>query len=797
MASLKEILSWFEKNKYPTQEQFKESWTSFWHKSEKMPMEQVVGLQDELSDKALKSDLNAVETELKDKASKEELANVVAGLVPMGSVANLAELETKPKRNNDSYYVEDQLSPEGDAYIYRWDADMKVWVNTKQVVFKDVAKSGGSNKTIQEIDQEKVSISQIVDFYIAFNSNILSKNGFIRPDGTEGESEVYKCSDYLFIKEGIKAIELTTDVRTKTVSPLLFYNANKELISASQVNIFGEITKIYYIPSDAIYYRFSCYTGGIHTFNVKYPYSKYASIDMLTNETTIEYDNMYDSSAFIHNGFIRANGTEEDNESYRTTNFLSLLGIKGILINTEIGSLSVSPIVFYDKDKLFLEGVHPEVTTEHALNVDIPPGAEYFRMSIIARSINKFNIKVKASFQKIIDNSYLKGLSDVYISPYGNDSNKGVINSPLKSLSKAIEVSSNNATIHMLEGDYFDLDCFHFVGDRKILGNNARIIGGTKLTSATLVPGYSKVFSCPCPYSIPNTDNSFLWQHDIPCNNSLINEDEYHPLQRGEKYRLPSSRLIKVNSIEEIESLSNDFLFWYKESDTLYFSKRENSDLSKNPIVIPNTSINFFNQNIDIIGVVFMYNSLRFHNCNGILKDITSLFCGGSGCFAFADSLLNFYSCRAGGANNDGFNGHNTIDNGTSMFFDCWSHDCNDDAHSSHQYSVDCIYGGLYEYCGNGITPASGCHMTCYNSTVRKMGNHKWTKGQEGYGYSAQGTALDKGVSTSMSCFSCLSKYNTIGYRSSPSCKTTILNCVDIKSNKPFDDVEEINSISM
>lgn len=157
MAGLKEILSWFEKNKYPTQEQFKESWTSFWHKSEKMPMEQVVGLQDELSDKALKSDLNAVETELKDKASKEELANVVAGLVPMGSVANLAELETKPKRNNDAYYVEDQLSPEGNAYIYRWDAGLNLWVNTKQVVFKDVITQGLGDSSNKAMSQDAVS----------------------------------------------------------------------------------------------------------------------------------------------------------------------------------------------------------------------------------------------------------------------------------------------------------------------------------------------------------------------------------------------------------------------------------------------------------------------------------------------------------------------------------------------------------------------------------------------------------------------------------------------------------------
>lgn len=76
------------------------------------------------------------------KADRTELANVVAGLVPMGSVANLAELETKPKRNNDAYYVEDQLSPEGNAYIYRWDAGLNLWVNTKQVVFKDVITQG-------------------------------------------------------------------------------------------------------------------------------------------------------------------------------------------------------------------------------------------------------------------------------------------------------------------------------------------------------------------------------------------------------------------------------------------------------------------------------------------------------------------------------------------------------------------------------------------------------------------------------------------------------------------------------
>ena len=91
------------------------------------------------------------------KADREELANVVSGLVPMGSVANLTELEAKPKRNNDAYYVEDQLSPEGNPYIYRWDAGLNLWVNTKQVVFKDVITQGLGDSSNKAMSQKAVT----------------------------------------------------------------------------------------------------------------------------------------------------------------------------------------------------------------------------------------------------------------------------------------------------------------------------------------------------------------------------------------------------------------------------------------------------------------------------------------------------------------------------------------------------------------------------------------------------------------------------------------------------------------
>ena len=124
MISLKQIFEIFKTGKTPTELQFKETFSSFFHKSERLPQTQITGLVNDLAN----------------KASKKDLTNVVAGLIPMGSVENLAELNTKPKRNNDSYYVNDQKDENGNPYIYRYDEELNQWINTKQVVFKDVAR---------------------------------------------------------------------------------------------------------------------------------------------------------------------------------------------------------------------------------------------------------------------------------------------------------------------------------------------------------------------------------------------------------------------------------------------------------------------------------------------------------------------------------------------------------------------------------------------------------------------------------------------------------------------------------
>ncbi len=55
MANLNTIKSWFRTGLKPTQQQFWDTWDSFWHKSEKIPAVSIEGLDNLLNQKANKS----------------------------------------------------------------------------------------------------------------------------------------------------------------------------------------------------------------------------------------------------------------------------------------------------------------------------------------------------------------------------------------------------------------------------------------------------------------------------------------------------------------------------------------------------------------------------------------------------------------------------------------------------------------------------------------------------------------------------------------------------------------------
>jgi len=130
MINLSDIKKIFVPKSMPTADQFWDTFTSFWHKSEKLPQTQVMGLNEALND----------------KASKTDLKNIGDGFRPMGSVDTEAQLRAIVAPNdNDSYFVKETKDENGDPYIWRFDANLTDWVNTEQVVYQNVAKKRDLN----------------------------------------------------------------------------------------------------------------------------------------------------------------------------------------------------------------------------------------------------------------------------------------------------------------------------------------------------------------------------------------------------------------------------------------------------------------------------------------------------------------------------------------------------------------------------------------------------------------------------------------------------------------------------
>lgn len=70
MASRAQIINWFKRNLKPTQEQFAETWNSFWHKQDVIPQSSIENLETTLDSKAERS---TIQTHLTDADAHTEL----------------------------------------------------------------------------------------------------------------------------------------------------------------------------------------------------------------------------------------------------------------------------------------------------------------------------------------------------------------------------------------------------------------------------------------------------------------------------------------------------------------------------------------------------------------------------------------------------------------------------------------------------------------------------------------------------------------------------------------------------
>lgn len=367
----------------------------------------------------------------------------------------------------------------------------------------------------------------------------------------------------------------------------------------------------------------------------------------------------------------------------------------------------------------------------------------------------------------------------LYVSPNGDDGNSGEINTPKATVNAAL--MSGATDIRLFGGEYSQTINLSMSSSNTIsisryeLDKEVTFLNPNRIlcNSETKVSGYNKVYKSDIKVTIA-TNNTWIFQDNIPDESTLITDEERHPLQRGYKYRCYDTKIRKcsattlTNALTEIDS-SSDYR-WFIDGSTLYYS-RPSTVNDVNPIcysdgtrLLSNTKY----KELKISGINSKYMHFAITgSINSEIADCKSVNVYGAGAFSYNSALnCKFIRCEAArahhGSNGDGFNGHcnNTGDiyskQLTATFLDCWSHDNNDDGYSDHERAETTIMGGLYEYnCKGGVTPSYGSHVTCYNTYSRQ--NYC------GFNYVGTAVAEEGGMYGQLICYNCVAENNNRG----------------------------------
>lgn len=563
-------------------------------------------------------------------------------------------------------------------------------------------------------------------------------------------------------------------------------------------------------------------------------YAKKTDLDDFVSEEELE-SNLYVQKETVRNGenvltiggyFIRATtsgtniaGSAQSNNSYSCSDFIDCSGYKNIYVYNYEGITSVAVAAFYDEnhDLLAENGIVTSIENQTDYACNVPSGAKYVRLSCKKLSVDSYSIKtvsispLKDVVSELMENQggespvIPTSVGEVFLSPNGSDSNDGLTEStPVATISKALGIGTK--TLVMLPGDYDNLDFRLDSFDRIIGYSKVRIVRyAVKITEATIASGYTRVYQAAIP-SLNLSNYLYIYQHDIPDPATEILASERHPIHRNRVYRLPSTRMYKAASVAEIEE-TTDKLMWYVDGTTLYFSKTDGSDLDVNPVIIPGGGMSAANKKkyFEMHNIDFMYTHLELTNVCGVLDNVsvgmTSPVAGGFVLNYSKSSLLR--NCEAYAVQHpnggDGFNIQNSntsvSDRSFVTYENCWAHDNRDDGESCHASSNSVHYGGVYEYNGNGITPASGANAQCYNVLVRRNGTYPWVFDDGGTGFSAQGEGAH------CQCVGCISQNNKKGYKTSgtaKNCTFDAINCVSDNDNQDYDtDVNKINCLTL
>lgn len=263
MASLQQIISWFKEGLFPTEDQFRQTWLSYWHKSEKIPQSQVFGLQ------------NSLDT-------------LSTGMIYKEPVQNLADLTTTYPNPVKGWSVQviNEKNADGNSLIYQWDGNQ--WNNTGMVGFPaDTVKKSELEEVEEKLESSLVQLeAEMHDIESDFDGNtivyakksdvlnaivIVSDDtvfnpvsfekgyGFINENGSINSATTsWEVSEYIQCKKE-DTFEYTGNPPNSPIPSVYLYDDNKSPI---QILSSGISVIIFSIPQNG-YIRISGSTGSI------------------------------------------------------------------------------------------------------------------------------------------------------------------------------------------------------------------------------------------------------------------------------------------------------------------------------------------------------------------------------------------------------------------------------------------------------------------------------------------------------------------------------------------------------
>ena len=480
------------------------------------------------------------------------------------------------------------------------------------------------------------------------------------------------------------------------------------------------------------------------------------------------------SPTMIAGYYYDASGTLVENGDSKYTEAIDISQYAGKNIKIVVTCENVNPsssrasLVTDKNDTVLKVGYEGEIA--YYGNIDfgvLPADAKYLKLSFRKTAKN-----IKVSVTKILEQKDYRSV--VYVdAENGSDDNSGTKTSPLASISKALSITDADTEIVLLSDVTESVNLKQKEEQRSVTiigekGKRNKFILGTKITEAIQYSGnvyYAELESFPSANKVP------VFQHEIADASTLITDEERHPLQRGREYRCESTLLLSAESIQAVVDAETQMYYWDSTASRLYFKIADGSNLSNNPIVIPNWqravygndgSVKLTMTNVDV-----WYGYFDLSLCHSaIISNCSAKYTLSAGGFVWDNAIgMKLIQCEAarvysGTTTGDGFNAHSTESSDaqsrhtTCTMIDCWSHDNNDDGYSDHERCECSIHGGLFEYNGKaGVTPATGSHLVCYNVLSRR--NHN------GFYYTIEVPASEGGKYGQMTCYNCVAENNS------------------------------------